>query len=74
MSTSSSKTAVICEKPNFETDRTSLRPGSPLIDCSSGNVTRRSISSGESEGAVVFTVTCTGVVSGKASNGSSRSE
>jgi hypothetical protein len=29
MSVSSSKMAVTCEKPNFEIERTSVRPGSP---------------------------------------------
>ena len=70
MLVSSSKIATTCEKPNFETDRTVVKPGKPEIDCSTGNVICRSTSRGESAGAVVLTWTWTGVVSGNASKGS----
>ena len=46
MSTPSSKITVTCERPNFESERTSARPFKPLIACSTGNVICCSISSG----------------------------
>lgn len=46
---------MTCEKPNFDTDRTVVKPGKPEIDCSMGNVICRSTSRGESAGAVVLT-------------------
>ncbi len=71
MSVSSSKIAVTCENPNFESERTSTRPGRPEMACSATKVICRSTSTGESSGAVVLTCTWTGVVSGNASKGSS---
>src|SRR4051794_25277914 len=70
MSVPSSKRATTWEKPNFETERTSLRPFNPPIAYSTGKVMSRSVSSGESSGATVLIWTWTGVVSGKASSGS----
>src|SRR3954447_6006674 len=70
MSVPSSKRATTWEKPNFETERTSLRPFHPPISYSTGKVMSRSTSSGESSGATVLICTWTGVVSGKASSGS----
>src|SRR4051794_13366250 len=69
MSVPSSKRATTWEKPNFETERTSLRPFNPPIAYSTGKVMSRSVSSGESSGATVLIWTWTGVVSGKASSG-----
>src|SRR3954451_2698808 len=74
MSVPSSKMATTWEKPNFETERTSLKPFRPPIAYSTGNVMSRSVSSGESSGATVLIWTWTGVVSGKASSGSFRAE
>ena len=67
MSVPSSNVTTTCDRPNFEIERTSSRPGRPLIACSTGKVICRSISSGESDGATVLICTWTGVVSGKAS-------
>jgi len=44
---------VICETPNFEMDRTFVRPGIPEMACSSGKVIWRSTSSGDKVGAAV---------------------
>jgi len=48
---------VSWESPNFEIERTSSSPGSPAIARSISKVICRSISSGESAGATVFTCT-----------------
>ncbi len=69
MSVPSAKMATTCEKPNFETERTSSSPLSPPRAYSTGKVMSRSTSSGDSSGATVLIWTCTGVVSGKASSG-----
>ena len=69
MSVPSSKVTVSCEKPNLETDRTSISPGNPEMTFSTGIVICCSTSSGVREGATVLTCTWTGVVSGKASMG-----
>jgi len=68
----SSKTTVTTESPNLETERTSSRPGSPLIDSSTGVVMKRSTSSGPSAGAEVRICTWMLVTSGTASMGSDR--
>ncbi len=47
----SSKMTVTCDRPNFEIERTSCRPGSPEIACSTGTVICRSTSCGDSAGA-----------------------
>jgi hypothetical protein len=65
--------ATTCEKPNLEMERTFSSPGSPPMAVSRGNVIWRSTSSGLSALATVLTCTCTGVVSGKASTGRSKS-
>src|SRR3954468_10246659 len=72
MSVPSANSATTCEKPNFETERTSSSPLRPPRAYSTGKVMSRSTSSGASSGATVLTWTCTGVVSGKASSGRRR--
>src|SRR4051794_40144865 len=72
MSVPSANSATTCEKPNFETERTSSSPFRPPRAYSTGKVMSRSTSSGASSGATVLTWTCTGVVSGKASSGNRR--
>src|SRR4051812_38837399 len=69
MSVPSAKSATTCEKPNFETERTSSSPLRPPRAYSTGKVMSRSTSPGASSGATVLTWTCTGVVSGNASSG-----
>jgi len=56
--------AVIWAKPNLEIERTSVRPGRPLMACSRGAVIWRSTSMGDRAGATALICTCTGVVSG----------
>src|SRR5690606_31891316 len=72
MSAPSSKTTVTCDSPNFDTERRSVTCGRPLIERSTGTVTKRSTSSGPSAGAFVRICTWTFVMSGTASIGSVR--
>src|SRR5688572_32597515 len=60
----------ICERPNLESERSSIMPCRPAIWLSSGSVTSFSISSGASAGTAVLTSTCGLVMSGTASIGS----
>src|ERR1043165_9346283 len=59
-----------CDRPNFESERSSIMPGSPAIWLSMGRVTSFSISSGASAGTAVLTSTCGFVMSGTESIGS----
>src|SRR5262245_31932224 len=74
MLTPSSKLSTTWQKPNLDTERSSLTPGKPLSTCSIGNVICCSISSGLRAGAIVLICTCTGVVSGNASTSRWRSD
>src|SRR5437867_6658506 len=64
------KMSVTCDRPNLESERISVMPGTPASSVSRGNVTSFSISSGASAGTSVFTWTWTLVMSGTASIGS----
>ena len=68
----SSKTTVIAAKAYLLMDRTWATRGRPFIATSTGNVTRRSVSTGDRPGASTSTWTCTSVRSGKASTRSVR--
>jgi hypothetical protein len=70
MLTWSLNTTVTCDRPNFESDRTSSTSGRPAMAISTGSVIWRSTSMGESAGAFVLICTCTLVTSGTASIGS----
>src|SRR6266516_7583621 len=63
------KISVTCDRPNLESERISVMPGTPASSVSRGNVTSFSISSGASAGTSVLTWTCTLVMSGTASIG-----
>src|SRR5262245_5708602 len=60
------------ERPGLLSERSSVRPGSPVIAISSGTVTKRSTSSGERPSASVAICTWTLVTSGNASTESRR--
>ena len=62
--------ARLVETALREVDRELSKPGMPAIAVSTGNVTKRSMSSGPSSGATVLICTCLLVMSGTASIGS----
>lgn len=66
---SSSNTSVTALTPERDTERMRVTWGTPVIASSTGWVTSRSTSVGESPGALVRTCTCTLVRSGTASMG-----
>jgi len=64
LSALSSKTMVICESPNSETERSETLPGIPFMTLSMGMVTSRSTSSAAWPGKSVMIWTVTLVTSG----------
>src|SRR5512140_1002280 len=74
MSTPSSKTTVMTESPDLETERTWSSRGRPRMAVSTGKVTNRSTSGGDMPGDVDSTSTWTLVTSGKASMGMRRTD
>ena len=69
MSVSSVKTMVTTLSPKRLNERISSIPGVVAIDCSTGNVTKRSMSSAPDEGETVTICTWLLVMSGTASIG-----
>ena len=72
MSVPSRKITVTAERPKRDTLRISTLLGRPLSAFSTGTVTARSTSTGESPPHFVSTSTCTLETSGRASIGSAR--
>ena len=74
MSTPSSKTIVMTDRPYFETERSWSSRGRPRIETSRGYVTNFSTSRGDMPGAADRSSTWMFVTSGKASSGIFRNE